>query len=402
MNRIQPDPAEHPIVQVARDLQPLIAECADETEANGRPPDHLIETFTDAGLFRLFIPAAAGGLEVPPLVTFHTVEALSEADPSSGWVVMLAAELSLVTGFLDTEHLREMIGSDDPGGPRCRIAGSARPTNWGKRAEGGWIINGIATYASGIDHATQVVAAFRDEDQPADSYMSFLDPDQGTILRTWDTMGLRGTGSHDYESANVFAPDRRTMKIGSRPVAKGPNWRIPDSGIASWLQNGGQALGAAQGAINEVVGQAKYVASKSDSRSLAEREHFRVALGRAQARVGSARSYVREMGSIAWQSVLDGAPNLDAVAQWRLANVNAVHAATEAVEMLFPAAGTNAIHRRWTLERRFRDLQVARRHNAGLDFNWDAGTRHMLGMPALTRGAAIPDRDRYQSGPTNA
>ena len=262
---MQLDPAEHPIVQVARDLQPLIAECADETEANGKPPDHLIETFTDAGLFRLFIPADAGGLEVPPLVTFHTVEALSEADPSSGWVVMLAAELSLVTGFIETDHLRKMIGSDDPGGPRCRIAGSARPTNWGKRAEGGWIINGIATYASGIDHATLVVAAFRDEDQPGDSYMSFLDPDQGTILRTWDTMGLRGTGSHDYESSNVFAPDQRTMKIGSRPHARGPNWRIPDSGIASWLQNGGQALGAAQGAINEVVDQAKNVASKSDS-----------------------------------------------------------------------------------------------------------------------------------------
>ena len=391
------DPADHPMVQQARELQPLVAAHADETEANGRPPADLIETLTDAGLFRMFIPAAAGGEEVPPLVAFHAVEALSEADPSTGWVVMLATELSLVTGAIETEHLREMIGSDQPGGPRCRIAGSARPTNWGKRTDNGWIINGIATYASGIDHATQVVAAFRDEDHPDDSYMSFLDPDQGEILRTWDTMGLRGTGSHDYESKNVFAPDQRTMKIGSRPYARGPNWRIPDSGIASWLQNGGQALGAAQGAIDEVVRNAKLVASKSDSRSLAEREHFRVALGRAQARVGSARSYVREMGSLAWQSVLDGEPNLDAVGQWRLANVNAVHAATEAVEMLFPAAGTNAIHRRWTLERRFRDLQVARRHNAGLDFNWDAGTRYMLDLPSLTRGSAIPDRDRYRA-----
>ncbi len=393
---MQPDPAQHPIVERARALQPLVAQCADETEANGKPPAHLIETFTDAGLFRMFIPAAAGGEEVPPLVAFHAVEALAEADPSSGWVVMLATELSLVTGFLQTDDLREMIGSDQPDGPRCRIAGSARPTNWGKRVEGGWIINGIATYASGIDHATQVVAAFRDEDHPNDAYMSFLDPDQGKILRTWDTMGLRGTGSHDYQSENVFAPDKRTMKIGSRPHAQGPNWRIPDGGIASWLQNGGQALGAAQGAINEVVQHAKHVASKSDSRSLAEREHFRVALGRAQARVGSARSYVREMGGIAWQSVLDETPNLEAVAHWRLANVNAVHAATEAVELLFPAAGTNAIHRRWTLERRFRDLQVARRHNAGLDFNWDAGTRQMLDLPPLTRGSAIPDRDRYR------
>ena len=384
------------MVQRAKELQPLVAARADETEANGAPPRDLIEAVTDAGLYRMFIPADAGGEEVPPLVAFHAIEALAIADPSLAWVVMLATELSLVTGFLTTEHLREMIDADQPGGPRCRIAGSARPTNDGKRVDGGWLITGVATYASGIDHATHVVAAFHDEDQPDDAYMSFVEPDQGEILRTWDTMGLRGTGSHDYRTEDVFAPDSRTMKIGSRPHAQGPNWKIPDGGIASWLQNGGQAVGAAQGAINEVILHAKHVASKSDSRPLAEREHFRVALGRAQARVGSARSYVREMGSIAWQSVLDGAPNLDAVGQWRLANVNAVHAATEAVELLFPAAGTNAIHRRWTLERRFRDLQVARRHNAALDFNWDAGTRYMLELPALTRGSAIPDRDRYR------
>ena len=394
---MQADPQDHPIVQHARDLQPQIAACADETEANGAPPDHLIEAFTDAGLYRMFIPADAGGEEVPPLAAFHAVEALSEADPSTGWVVMLATELSLVTGFIESKRLREMIGSDEPGGPRCRIAGSSRPTNWGTRVDGGWRVSGTATLASGILHATHVVVAFRDEDHPSDAYMSFVYPDDGEILDTWDTMGLRGTGSHDFRSDNVFVPDHRTMKVGSRPHAPGPNWKIPDSGIASWLQNGGQALGAAQGAINEVISHAKHVDSKSDSRSLADREHFRVALGRAQARVGSARSYVREMGGRAWESVLAGEPDLDAVAQWRLANVNAVHAATEAVELLFPAAGTNAIHRRWTLERRFRDLQVARRHNAGLDFNWDAGIRHKLGMPPLTRGAAIPDRDRYRS-----
>ncbi len=396
MTFLAPDPADHPIVQRARELQPLVAARADETEAAGRPPLDLIEALTDAGLFRMFIPAAAGGEEVPPLVAFHAVEAVAAADPSTGWVVMLATELSMVTGSLELEHLREMIQPDQPGGPRCRLAGSARPTNSGKRSAGGWIINGVATYASGVDHATHVVATFRDEAQPDDVYMSLLDAEQGEIVRTWDTMGLRGTGSHDFRSENVFAPDARTLKVGSRPHAQGPNWRIPDSGIATWLQNGGQALGAAQGAIDEVVRHATRVASRSDSRTLAEREQFRVALGRAQARVGSARSYVREMGTIAWQSVLAGEPDRDAVALWRLANVNAVHAATEAVELLFPAAGTNAIHRRWTLERRFRDLQVARRHNAGLDFNWDAGTRRMLNLPPLTRGPAIPDRDRYQ------
>ena len=124
------------MVQRAKELQPLVAAGADETEANGAPGRDLIEAVTDAGLYRMFIPADAGGEEVPPLVAFHAIEALAIADPSLAWVVMLATELSLVTGFLTTEHLREMIDADQPGGPRCRIAGSARPTNSGKRVDG--------------------------------------------------------------------------------------------------------------------------------------------------------------------------------------------------------------------------------------------------------------------------
>jgi alkylation response protein AidB-like acyl-CoA dehydrogenase len=52
-----------------------------------------------------------------------------------------------------------------------------------------------------------------------------------------------------------------------------------------------------------------------------------------------------------------------------------------AVDILFHAAGTNAIHRGHPLERFFRDIHVAVQHVAGLPSNIEAGGRVMLGLP---------------------
>ena len=48
----------------------------------------------------------------------------------------------------------------------------------------------------------------------------------------------------------------------------------------------------------------------------------------------------------------------------RLAITHSIHEAVRAVDLLFHAAGTNAIHKRNGLERRFRDIHVVMQHGA--------------------------------------
>ena len=381
------DPADHELVQRARALGPQIAACAAEIEAAGRIPDELIEALTDAGLFRLNIPAKAGGEEVEPLVVFHVIEALAAADASVAWVVMIAAEVSLLTGWLPGAVLSQMIGGDEPGGPRCRISGSSRVLARGRCAESGWRLSGRLNFLSGIEHAKFVLTTFRDAEDDS-VRMALLPQRAGTVERTWDTMGLRGTGSHDWLLEDAFVQAAHTWRPGDEPLALGPAWRAPDRSVVAWIANAGHALGVAQGAIDEVSGASVEVASSLDARPLAEREAFRLALARSQARVWSARAFVRAAAAEAWETLLAGAPERALLGRWRLANVYAVHEAADAVEELFRAAGTNAIHRRWTLERRFRDLQVARQHGAGLAMNFDGAARALLGLeaaPALYR-----------------
>src|SRR5262249_21663401 len=67
-------------------------------------------------------------------------------------------------------------------------------------------------------------------------YRTFLLPKSDyTIVRNWDTLGLRATGSHDIVVDNVFVPEYRTHKTrddspAARPgqaVNKSPLYTLP-------------------------------------------------------------------------------------------------------------------------------------------------------------------------------
>ena len=68
------------------------------------------------------------------------------------------------------------------------------------------------------------------------------------------------------------------------------------------------------------------------------------------------------------------------LAQARLAITHSIHQSARAVDLLFHAAGTNAIHRRNGLERRFRDAHVVVQHGAGLPANYESGGQALMGL----------------------
>lgn len=51
--------------------------------------------------------------------------------------------------------------------------------------------------------------------------------DSVTIIDTWRTTGLRGTGSHDYAVQDVFVPEGRTFWFSEEPREPGSLYRMP-------------------------------------------------------------------------------------------------------------------------------------------------------------------------------
>jgi len=68
------------------------------------------------------------------------------------------------------------------------------------------------------------------------------------------------------------------------------------------------------------------------------------------------------------------------ILQARLAITHAMRESVRAVDLLFYAAGTNAIHERNDLELFFRDIHTAGQHVAGLHSNFEYGGQALLGL----------------------
>src|SRR5262245_19808901 len=90
------DPAADVVLR-ARALLARIRDSAPRIEDERRLPADLVSEIRAASLFRLFVPRALDGLELDPLTAFSVVEELSYADGSTGWCVMVAAQVSFLS-----------------------------------------------------------------------------------------------------------------------------------------------------------------------------------------------------------------------------------------------------------------------------------------------------------------
>ena len=67
----------------------------------------------------------------------------------------------------------------------------------------------------------------------------FFPATDGERIDTWDTGGLRGTGSHDYAVSGLFVPMERTFALDASPRVPGLLYRLPRARrcwTAQWRQ----------------------------------------------------------------------------------------------------------------------------------------------------------------------
>ena len=108
-------------------------------------------------------------------------------------------------------------------GTENRFSGQGTPTGMLKKVDGGYLLNGKWSYASGIYHATHTHTAALVDDgtgQPAkdangDVIVLCAHAEVGNheLLGNWDVLGLRATGSIDYGAKDVFIPDDMVFPI---------------------------------------------------------------------------------------------------------------------------------------------------------------------------------------------
>jgi indole-3-acetate monooxygenase len=351
---------------VARDLQPRIRAVASEIEEGRRLPQKLVYELVEAGLFHLMIPRSLGGEEVDPITAARVVEELAYADGSTGWCVMLAHQSVIFAGILPPPHAREIWGNGGIVAGTARPIGRAVATN---DPEPGYMVSGRWPFASGSSHATWFMAEciVYDGDAPRKDAQGnnvtralFVPREAVTIHDTWDSLGLRGTASHDFSLEPVFVPAGRGFQmLVDPPVDPWPVYQVLP---LVFMNHGSHALGIARAALDtgrEIIGSRKGWGDVP----LKDQPRFQTVVAEATALVESARAYLYDTAEELWRVAQSGAEMPAPLrARARLSASHAARASVQAVDLLHGAVATSGVFRSSPLERQFRDIHTAIAH----------------------------------------
>ena len=238
-------------------IAPVIEKWREEGERQRFSPVPVFEALRDAGFPRMLVSRHLGGSQVTLETGSQALQALSRVDPAVAWQMGVQAAIGRLSDYLPESAARELFRDQD-----ALVVGSVNPTGVAEAVDGGYRLSGRWGFASGSAHAAWLVCAARitvdgtprHTEHGPEIRMLFVPKQAVRMLDNWRTLGLRGTGSEDYEVDDVFVADAYT--VAQRDMFFAPPAR-PSRGYAISYYDFGlfgsssTVLGAARGALQE-------------------------------------------------------------------------------------------------------------------------------------------------------
>ena len=299
-----------------------------------------------AGYLRLAVPTDLGGAGA-------TMRQLVLAQHELGKHSGAAALSSTMHHYLTlVQCWRRRRGAADADGVLAKVAdglvmatsgGSdwVSPTTVATEVEGGYLFSGRKVFCSqapvaGVVSTCAVLGSPGPDATVLHAGVPLASPGV-SIVETWDTLGMRGTASHDLVFEDVFVPAEKV--VGTRPYGElvGP---LLVAAIHFAPLAGAAYLGVAAGACDEAVRLAKPGAVRQVGEM---RSRLRVALWALLASVD-------EIGE-------DPAADESTLETVMLAKRHAVNEARAVVDIALEVGGGSAFFRGSPLERAYRDVR---------------------------------------------
>jgi 3-hydroxy-9,10-secoandrosta-1,3,5(10)-triene-9,17-dione monooxygenase len=380
----------------AREIVPILRERAQKAEDARTLIRENEQLLHETGLFRFHQPKAFGGMELDFVAVVDIPAELARGCPSTAWNVGNVACHHWILGYYDPETQREVWDAN----PDALIASSiALAAGRGRRADGGFIVNGRWPFSSVVDNSEWnmlAVTVYGEDGKTAIDWRLCLVPKSDyEIIDTWYAMGMGATGSKDIAVSELFVPERRALPLArcrgglehpGAGLTSGPLFRIPVV-AASSHPLAPAALGAAEGAYELFLETMSKRAGTYTGARVADFQAVQIKVARARCLIDSAR-YLLRQSAIEFQATAERneVPDLQTRLRFRAHTAFAVNQSREAVETLWSCYGAQGLYVRDPLQRHLRDVLAINQH---FSFNFDiAGAAY--GLHALGGKYANP------------
>lgn len=361
-----------------------------ESEELRHLPQRTAQALADAGFYRMFTPRHLGGHEVDVGTFVQVIERLARANPSAAWCTFISCTSAIVAGYLPEDEARAIFSLPD-----VKLAGVFAPRGRAMPAEqdgvAGYIVNGSWPWGSGTRNADYISGGCLviDEHGKAETtpdgtpnvHLAIFSATQVSLIDNWHVLGMRGTGSNEFDVRDVFVPATRTVSLLTDTPRDGALYKFPvfcllAVGIAS------VALGVARQAIDSLIELANEKTPQGSARLLAERTSTQEHVARSEARLRAATAFLHNTVDSAWQaSLAPGAISTDHKRDIRLSTTFATEEAAAIVDRMHRTAGGSSVFESSALEHCLRDVHVATQHMMVNESTYEVVGRLFLGLP---------------------
>lgn len=372
------------LLQRAAALLPALQARVAQTEQLRQMPRETVQDLQASGLIRLGNPQRYGGLGLEYDAAFAIDWLLGTVCGSTAWCYALWTVHNWWVGHFPLQAQEEFFAE----GPDVLASSALNPTRGqAEPVPGGFRVSGRWSYSSGCDAASWAMLAVPGPQGPREHFWVLLPCGDYTIVDTWFTSGMRGTGSKDIVVDNVFVPTHRTMDPNRAGDGDWTGWevhqrvsyRLPLRCLTGW-DLVAPVVGMAQGALDEYIARLHGTAGPGRT----------AASALIQVRVAEAASEVeaaRALFTASIQEMLEKATHGEAFsllerARYRRNKTFVARLCVQAVNRVFEAGGGQAIFETAALQRFHRDVHAASHHQG---ISWDAAAedygRQALGLP---------------------
>jgi indole-3-acetate monooxygenase len=384
------------ILARAKAAVPVLRERSEEIEKARRLPADVVDLLRSTGVFRMGLAKERGGPELTSVQQTEVIETLSYGDTAAGWCAMIGMDTPLYSAFFSEAAVAEMFPDPD-----MITAGLIFPAGRAERVPGGYRLTGRWQFGSGITHADWISAGSfvtsggeletGPTGQPVWRLM-MVRPADVTIIDTWHTTGLRGSGSRDYEVTDVFVPEEHSFSFGTALSRTGP-LAAPDAFVRNMP---GVPLGVARAALDFVRDHAKQRVNRQTGERWSDNYRVQITLAEAEMDFVTARHAV--YGSLArqWELLSEGRTLDDLTPDERISTmlprVNSFRAARRIVTKLYDLMATTAIYEPSPMDRWLRDTTTMCQHIVAQDqVVQSAGAYVLGGQPQFPFSLGIVD-----------
>lgn len=364
----------------ARKAEELAAHFSGRAMRHDQEGSFPFENFADlreAGYLKLTVPQEFGGNGLSLYALVMLQERLAYGDGSTalavGWHVGQILHLRTTRKWPEAifaDLCRSVVNDGTMINTFASEAASGSPSRGGKPettavpADGGWRITGRKTFSTLSPILDRfVVSAYIPDEDCTDDFLIHR-TDRVTLVETWDTLGMRATGSHDVVLDGVFVA--KNMRLSGKGMDDGGGWLLHIPACY---------MGIALAARDYAIEFARSYRPNHMNEPIAALPSVQQSIGEMEIELRTARSLLYAAAD-RWDREKEDRPALKP--ELGLAKYVATNNAIKIVDLAMRIVGAASLSRNRPLERYYRDVRAGL-HNPPMD----STVLHTLAKAAL-------------------